>query len=492
MNFQDPEHLFSLAEQFTADGKFNAAELMLRQAIELSENQEIYSAGLATLIGMQGNREEEAVKIIEAQLKIHPDNPNLLCAYGLTAQTAGFTQQAEDLMRKALSKRSDHPLAMHSLSHVLYDKGQFEEAERLACKAFTMVPDHPDFALTAIDLLEAQGKNDLAFEVAALGASFNPHEMELVQRAVEGALARKETERAWDAIKDSDEDLSWVLGWKATLLEHTGRPDEATELIKIGREKFWSDPSYLILEAAIWIQRHDMDQVQILLERVLEIEPGNRTALKMRADHALEIDDPELAVLDLEALYEEEPDDAKVALDLITAYYKCRRYEDAFDLSNYWEEKLRREPQLYVPPQIRVYSSLAAASMGDVQAALWRSDWIGDEFLMDAINELNTFGGKELAEDRLRNRLMERLPEPEPADETYSQDSASYTATPEAPTDKEPAREASAKPESKPMEMRVNFNISEAGQEWEYEDDEEEVEVDEDGEEWVWVDDDDE
>jgi tetratricopeptide (TPR) repeat protein len=489
VNFQDPEHLFSLAEQFTADGKFNAAELMLRQAMELSENQEIYSAGLATLIGMQGNREEEAVKIIEDQLKIYPDNPNLLCAYGLTAQTAGFAQQAEDLMRKALSKRSDHPLAMHSLSHVLYDKGQIEEAERLACRAFTMVPDHPDFALTAIDLLEAQGKNDLAFEVAALGASFNPHEMELVQRAVEGALARKETERAWDAIKDSDEDLSWVLGWKATLLEHTGRKEEASELIKIGREKFWGDPSYLILEAAIWIQRHDMDQVQVLLERVLEIEPGNRTALKMRADHALELNDPELAVMDLEALYEEEPDDAKVALDLITAYYKCRRYEDAFELSNYWEDKLRREPQLYVPPQIRVYSSLAAASMGDVQAALWRSDWIGDEFLMDAINELNTFGGQELAEDRLRNRLMERLPEPDPMEEAYSQESSSYS--PSVPEEKPVAAVATPAVEGKPMEMPLNFNISEGGEEWEYDDDEE-VEVDEDGEEWVWVDEDDE
>lgn len=471
-----------MAEQFTADGKYNVAELMLRQAMELAGNDEVYAAGLATLIGMQSGRGNEAVKIIEEQLKKFPENPSLLCAYGLTAQTEGHQDEAEAFMRKALAKNQEHPLALYGLSTVLHDKGQMEEAEKMACKAFTLVPDHPGFAKTAIEFLEIQGKDDLAFEVAVVGAQFNPQDMELVQKAVEGALIRQEPERAWEALKESDEELSWVLGWKATLLDHSGQVEEANALLAVGRQKFWEDADYLILEAAIWIRRGNMEMVEELLERVLEIDPTNRTALKMRADHALELDDPELAVADLEALYQEDPDDAKVGLDLIRAYYKCRRYEDALDLCNFWEDQLKRNPELYVPPQLRVYSALAAAACGDGQTAMWRSDWIGDEYLVEAIGELNQYGGQQLAEDKLRNRLMERLPEPEQVNPF------------DTPTELDEDSPEMVSISSSTRLTAPQTEIDQDGEEWVWVDEDEELEggVDEDGEEWVWVDEDEE
>ena len=464
---------------------------MLRQAVELAgDKSEIYAAALATVIGMQEGRTEESIKIIENQLLVRPDNPNLLVAYGLTAQAAGMNDEAEATLRLALSKRADHPMAMHSLATVLGDRGEYEEAEKLACKAFMMVPDHPEFALAAIGLLEAQGKGDVAYEVAALGATMNPQEMELVQKAVEGALAREQTERAWEVLKESDSDLPWVLGWKATLLDHQGRVEEADEILEHGRVSFGDNIAYLILEAAIWARRSKPEQVKPLVEKILLMDPTNRAALRLRADYSLE-KAPEQAVADLEAVYNEDPNDSQVAVDLTQAYYKCRRYQDALEVSLYWEQRLTQEPELVIPAQMRVYSALAAASLGDSKDALWRADWIPDEYIVDAITELNTYGSGELAESKLRYRLTDRLPEVEAQLSSDTADQVTLQAPAPAESPAEPAdsipsliAEEGHEPAGPVDEEDEEYDEDE-DHEWIEED--EEVEEEDDDDEYVWV-----
>ena len=92
--------------------------------------------------------------------------------------------------------------------------------------------------------------------------------MELVQKAVEGALAREEPARAWDALQESNDDLPWVLGWKATLLDYNGDAEKADAMLEIGREKFADDPDFLFLEAAIFVRRQLTQEALELIENL--------------------------------------------------------------------------------------------------------------------------------------------------------------------------------------------------------------------------------
>ena len=505
---RDPEFFYVQAERLVSEGKFAAAELMLRQATELGGNNRIYVAALAALLSLQEGRAEESMNLVEEQLALHPDEPSLLVAQALAAKATGQSELAEISLRKAVLANPNHAFAHHSLGRVLVDAGNVSEAETHACKAFALVPDQPDYALAAIELLEAAGKKDYAFEVASLGASFCPQEMELVQKAVEGALAREEPARAWDALQDSDDDLPWVLGWKATLLDYNGDIEKSDALLEMGRDKFGEDPDFLFLEAAVLVRRGLNEDALEVIETLLEICPIHRGALRLRADLSFSSQSTEEALADLQAMLELEPSDEAVAVELTSALYRAHRYREALDICLQWETQ---PPPL--PPQLNVYRVLCHAGLGEPQEALEKLPFISDDLIMAAITEMAAFGCYNPAEQALRDKLMELVPAEQIAaalapideDELDELDEVGEAAEPpknpqdlpsKAPEKDDDARKEEAAPVrlSPPVQTGFSTLLAESPA---YEDDDEDeeiwVEIDEEtGEEYVWVEDDDE
>lgn len=488
---RDPEFYFVQAERLITEGQYAAAELMLRQAAELAGNDRVYVAILAALLGHQEGRGEEAMALVEEHLAHQPEEPNLLVARGMTARVLGQNELAEESLRKAVQLNSNHAYAHHSLSKVLIEQGRSEDAEKHACKAFALVPDQPDYALTAIELLEASGKQDYAYEVASLGASFCPQEMELVQKAVQYALEREEPERAWDALEESNDDLPWVLGWKATLLDHQGQLEKSEALLEIGREKFFEEPEFLFLEAAILVRRQQSEAALEVIERILELAPTHRGALRLRADLSISSQSTEEALQDLQAMLEIEPEDEAVALELASGYYQAHRYREAQDVCQDWEE--RGQP---LPPRMAVYRMLCSASLGDTQEALERLPEIPSELIFPAITELNTFGCGNASEQALREKLMLALPqEPEPVPEATGEpgEESEEESEPESPSEPE-AESATEEPGVRlqaPLMPGYHGLLGESPAYDEDELDEDEeiwVEIDEEtGEEYVWI-----
>lgn len=486
---RDPEFFYVQAERLVSEGKFAAAELMLRQATELGGNNRVYVAALAALLSLQEGRAEESMTLVEEQLALHPNEPNLLVAQALAAKASGQAELAENSLRRAVLANPNHAYAHHSLGKVLVDSGRISEAEPHACKAFALVPDQPDYALAAIELLEAAGKSDYAFEVASLGASFCPQEMELVQKAVEGALAREEPARAWDALQESNDDLPWVLGWKATLLDYNGDVEKADAMLDIGREKFADDPDFLFLEAAIFVRRQLTQEALELIENLLELCPTHRGALRLRADLAFGNQSTDEALADLQAMLELEPGDESVAVELSSAFYRARRYREALDICLNWETLPNP-----MPPQLTVYRVLAHAGLGEPQEALDKLAAVPADLIMAALSEMAAFGCYNPAEQALRERLMELVPPEEMA-------AAAAVAEPpeEDEEEDEPDEVEATEPTPAPrleVPRPVDYN-SLLGESPAYEEDDEEddeevwVEIDEEtGEEYVWVEED--
>lgn len=488
---QDPEFFYTQAERLVSDGNFAAAELMLRQAAELGGTNRVYVAALAALLSLQEGRADESLSMVEDQLSLTPDEPALLVAKAMAARATGKPELAEESLRQVVKADPNHAYAHHSLGKILVEAGKATEAETHACKAFALVPDQPDYALAAIELLEQAGKSDYAFEVASIGASFCPQDMELVQKAVEGALAREEPGRAWDALQESSEDLPWVLGWKATLLDHNGDTEKADQLLDTGRERFGDDPDFLFLEAAIFVRRQLNEEAMEMIEHLLMLCPTHRGALRLRADLSFGSQSTDEALADLQAMLELDGSDAAVAVELTSAFYRARRYREALDVCLAWVDRGQE-----LPPQMTVYLVLSHAGLAEPEEALQKVPAIPPNLLMAAVTELAAYGCYNAAEQTLRETLMELLPseELEVPDEQPEQDEEAEEEA-RQPQEEAPLAEVEAGEEAPKQKFELPPGGSILGESPAYDEEDEEdevwIEIDEEtGEEYVWVEED--
>ncbi|MGE0493927.1 MAG: hypothetical protein AB7S38_32260 [Vulcanimicrobiota bacterium] len=405
MNLSDPQSLFESAQQALLRGEIASAELMLEQANELAgEGSNLYAAGLAVLMVIQG-REDESLDLLNDKLGDNPEDATLLLAFGMTMEKTGDLEGAEDAYREALKYDDENPGALHGLAVRLQARGEKEEAEKLACKAFHKVPEHPVFALTAAKLLEECDKPDLAFQVAELGAAYNPDEEELVRRAVEGALQRQMPDRAWELLQESNPENPWVAGWKATLLDLDGKPEEADALIEKSMAVAGNDTTYLFLVACIYLRREDPRTAE-LVQRILEIDPGHGGAFRLQAE--LAADDVEEVLRPLAKAYEASQD-AMTGWELVASYYATGRYLDALDLA----EQLRDDPDM--PSTLYpTFTMLCHAALDEPEEALDFIEELPFEMAIAALGEMDKHGSGSEAEAKVRKLLEEKFAEEAP------------------------------------------------------------------------------
>ena len=123
------------------------------KAIEmLEEIRKIEPNNVETLfhIGMLHEKKGEsdkALQIMEDVLKIEPDYPNALNFVGYSWAEKGIKlDEAETMIKKALSKKPNDGAIIDSLGWVYYKKGNYQLALAELLKANELVPDDPTIA----------------------------------------------------------------------------------------------------------------------------------------------------------------------------------------------------------------------------------------------------------------------------------------------------------------------------------------------------------
>lgn len=214
--------------------------------------------------------------------------------------------------------------------------------------------------------MEQAGKSDYAFEAASLVLSFALRRWSWCRRRWRAALAREEPERAWDALQESNEDLPWVLGWKATLLDHNGETEKAYQAARAGRERFgedrtssWKRPfscarqfyeEAMTLSSTCSAPVPDRSRRPTFESGYFLRQPVHRRGSGRLAGHALELDGT---------------DEQAVAVELTSAFYRARRYREALDVCLSWVDRGQ-----VLPPQMTVYVVLSHAGLAEPQEAL--------------------------------------------------------------------------------------------------------------------------
>lgn len=129
----DREALAEYGKALAADGRFNEALAAIRRA-QRSDNPDwrLLAAEGGVLDSLKRN--DEARQRYRQALVLAPDEPQILNNYGMSYVLTGELDEAEAILKKAVSRPNATIRSRQNLALVLGLKGRFKEAEVVATK----------------------------------------------------------------------------------------------------------------------------------------------------------------------------------------------------------------------------------------------------------------------------------------------------------------------------------------------------------------------
>jgi len=260
------------------EGRHEAAEAILRRALESSPNHSDLRSLLAEALLAQG-RSEEAYSEYDRAIAAGADQPEMHFAAGTTASVAGLPEQAVGHYELAQRLDPGNPKYPLYLGQVQRNMGRVGEAKASLLRAVRLAPDLAIGWGTLADIALAENNLSLAEQHArrAIGADPDSTVWRVVlARALRRANRPQEAARLLMAIEEptrlSDPMILRELGLCFGLLGEPGRAAEiyarAVETREGERGEAFAD---LLYQAAAWYERAgEADVAAVYAERALE------------------------------------------------------------------------------------------------------------------------------------------------------------------------------------------------------------------------------
>ena len=137
----DPDLLYSRGLIAANLHDIALAEKDLREVLKLEPDNAHAMNALGYTLADATDRYDEARQLIKRALELRPDDPFILDSLGWVEYKLGNTDQAIELLRKAMKEKYDPEIAAH-LSEALYSKGDRKAAQALLSKALADDPKH--------------------------------------------------------------------------------------------------------------------------------------------------------------------------------------------------------------------------------------------------------------------------------------------------------------------------------------------------------------
>lgn len=253
MDPQDVSIRFRLAVTYRRDRQFEKSEQLFNEVAAADKE----FPGLALERGLlfeASGRSEEALKAYEGALAKAPDDLDLMLRVGCAKATAGRDKEAEDLLKKVLSKRPHSAETNHCLGRALLTKaGSIAEAERYLERAVNLDPHRSEYHLYVgwaaneaghLGKAEAALKRALELDQASADAFWQRGVLRVKQGAAKDALtdlkkalelkpSRVEAHAAMaDAYYDLGQEQAAMANWEIAV---SARPDRPTWRYRYGR-----------------------------------------------------------------------------------------------------------------------------------------------------------------------------------------------------------------------------------------------------------------
>lgn len=199
----DREQLLQRARDAAREDRFADSEALYHQLLDLEPGHVEATIGLAGLLEIRDR--DAAIRFLDASLKTQPDQAEYLLARAAARRRQKELPEAEVDARRVLKLHPNHPGGLFELGLVLLRKGLAAEAGQVLMRR---VEQRPDDAECWYYIGEARNQ-----------AGNMPAALEALQRAA--------------ALDTTDARTFNLLG---RVLDRLGRPDEAMEMYRRGRD----------------------------------------------------------------------------------------------------------------------------------------------------------------------------------------------------------------------------------------------------------------
>ncbi|MFO7285919.1 MAG: tetratricopeptide repeat protein [Gammaproteobacteria bacterium] len=162
-----------MSNQASSRGDLDEAERLLNEGLKRHPGNLSLRYSQALLLQEKGEM-RRSVRVLEALVAEHPDNPVFLNALGYLL-TDQFDRHAEarEYIQKALAMDPDNAAIIDSMGWVLFKLGDYESAFDYLDRAYRLEPD-PEIAAHLVDVHWALGQREKALELLDAALEKNP------------------------------------------------------------------------------------------------------------------------------------------------------------------------------------------------------------------------------------------------------------------------------------------------------------------------------
>jgi tetratricopeptide (TPR) repeat protein len=122
-------------------GYWRDSEALFRQALAVTENNDVARNGLGIALGKKGQL-DEAIRQFQEAIRLKPDHADAYNSLGAALGKKGQMDEATREFQEALRLNPDHAEAHNNLGAALYQKGQTDEAIRQFQEALRLRPEY--------------------------------------------------------------------------------------------------------------------------------------------------------------------------------------------------------------------------------------------------------------------------------------------------------------------------------------------------------------
>ncbi len=230
------------------DGRWDIAETLFTDALQVSKSDDRAHWGLAESFWERGER-ERAVAQMEQAVRLSAADPRMVQRLGRMYLELGRPEEADEHSLWALQLQRDSAEVWALRGDCLRAGGQDDEALAAYHRALALQPDFPDVQLHAAEIYGAERRFDRV--LATL-------------------------DRLQDGI-GADDARPQVDMLKGIAMRQLGRTDEACRSFASAAAKAPDDASPHLEIAAIELQRGNINEAQDALSIAMRLDPDTRT-----------------------------------------------------------------------------------------------------------------------------------------------------------------------------------------------------------------------
>ena len=275
-----PSFLHKQGLDYLCAGQMDKAAQALSQALSDEPRNGLLHCDLAYALAAVGQG-ASAEKHFEKALKLLPEHPRVLIAYGVFLAKKENPAKAQRLLEKALKMVPGHAEALHGLAMCFHMRGELDQAEELYIAAIRALPGWPEPHYNIGRLYQKKGVLERAQAAFEKTIELYPAHARARCALADLLNGNGHPEEAISHLEKAVQaDPSLEAGWVklAGLHNNDQQVEKLRSILKTAKLHVKNSPALLLEEASLLRRENHLDEARGILEKLVKLpEPPVRS-----------------------------------------------------------------------------------------------------------------------------------------------------------------------------------------------------------------------